>query len=131
MSTTFKGPVVSQNGFTGAITGAVTATTVSASTSATVGSTGTALTLVQKGVIAVTVAAGLAAAEEDISLTIAGAAAGDIVILTPLNAAMETGVGIAAVWVSAANTVKVRVSNFSGSTLTGSTANWQYCLIRS
>jgi hypothetical protein len=131
MSTTFKGPVVSQNGFTGAITGAVTGTTVSASTSATVGTGGTALTLVKKGTIAVTLAATLAAAEEDVSLTIAGATAGDIVIMTPLDAAMETGVAIVGAWVSAANTVKVRITNVNGSTLTGSTANWQYCLIRS
>ncbi len=119
--TTFKGPVVSTNGFTGAVT----------STTATIGATGTALTLVAKGTIAVTVAAGLAAAEEDISLTIAAATVGDIVIVTPLNASMEAGVGIVAAWVSVNGTVKVRVSNFAGTTLTGSTANWQYCLIRS
>jgi hypothetical protein len=39
---------------------------------------------------------------------------------------METGVGVLAVWVSAADTVKLRVTNASGSTLTGSTANWNY-----
>ena len=92
---------------------------------------GTQITKILKGTVAVTVAADLAAAEEDISVTIAGAAAGDTVIMTPLDAAMETGVGVLAAWVSAANTVKIRVTNASGSTLTGSTANWQYCIIKS
>lgn len=93
--------------------------------------TGTILTRVVKGTVSVTVAATAAAGEEDVSLTISGAAAGDSVFLTPANAAMETGVSIAAVWVSAANTVKVRISNLSGSGLTGSTSDWTYVLIKS
>jgi hypothetical protein len=109
---TFSGPVESTGGFIA-------------------GSGGTQITKIKKGTVSVTVAADAAAAEEDITLTISGAAPGDSIFLTPLNAAMETGVGIAAVWVSAANTVKVRVSNFNGSSLTGSTSNWQYLLIQS
>jgi hypothetical protein len=84
-----------------------------------------------KGIIAVTVSALNAAAEEDISVTISGAAAGDVVMMTPLDAAMETGVGVLASWVSATNTVKIRVTNASGSQLTGSTSNWSYLLIQS
>lgn len=38
-STTFSGPVTSENGFVGAITGAVTATTISASGNATLSGT--------------------------------------------------------------------------------------------
>ena len=38
-TTTFSGPVVSTNGFTGAVTGAVTATTISASGNATLSGT--------------------------------------------------------------------------------------------
>lgn len=95
------------------------------------GSSATEVTRIEKGTIAVTLAASLAAAEEDVSLTIANATVGDMVIVTPLNASMETGVCICGAWVSANGTVKVRISNVSGSTLTGSTANWQYCLIRS
>ena len=38
-STTFSGPVTSQNGFVGAVTGAVTATTISASGNATLSGT--------------------------------------------------------------------------------------------
>lgn len=127
MSTTFKGPVVSTNGFTGD----VTATTVAATTSATVGS-GTAITKILKltcsGVVATTAAGALA----DISLTAAGATAGDTVIATPLDAAVETNIEILGAWVSATNTVKVRIRNNHGSSaLTGSTTNWQVCLIRS
>ena len=92
---------------------------------------GTALTKIVKGTVSVTLAATTAAAEEDVSLTVSGATVGDTVILTPPDAAMETGVAVLAAWVSAANTIKVRISNVSGSTLTGSTTNWAYCLIRS
>lgn len=96
-----------------------------------VSSTGTLITKILKGTISVTLAATAAAAEEDVSLTISGAAAGDIVMLTPLNAAMETGVAIVGAWVSATDTVKVRVSNVHTSSLTGSTANWSYLIIKS
>jgi hypothetical protein len=96
-----------------------------------VGSDGTTITKILKGTIAVTISALAAAAEEDISLTIAAATVGDMVLVSPLNASMETGVAVLAAWVSANGTVKVRVGNVSGSSLTGSTANWQYCLIRS
>jgi hypothetical protein len=96
-----------------------------------VSSSGTLLTKILKGTVSVTLAATAAAGEEDVSLTITGAAAGDIVIMTPLDAAMETGVALVAAWVSAADTVKIRISNVHGSSLTGSTANWSYCIIKS
>lgn len=92
---------------------------------------GTTMGVSLKGTVAVTIAAGLAAAEEDITVTITGAAAGDIVMVTPLSTAMETGVGIAGAWVSAADTVKIRVTNLSASTLTGSTTNFSYLIIKS
>jgi hypothetical protein len=44
---------------------------------------------------------------------------------------METGVAIVAAWVSAADTVKVRISNVHTNTLTGSTASWSYLIIQS
>ena len=106
-ATHFSGPVNSSNGFTA-------------------GDSGVQIKGIYSAAIAVTVAADLAAAEEDISLTITGVAPGDVVLLAPINSAMETGVAIVAVWISAANTVKVRVSNVNGSTLTGSTTNWNY-----
>lgn len=96
-----------------------------------IGSGGTQIAKILKGTVSVTVAADAAAAEEDITVTITGAAAGDIVVVTPLAAAMETGVAIIGAWVSAADTVKIRVSNVHTSTLTGSTALWSYLIIKS
>lgn len=97
-----------------------------------INSSGTLLTKILKGTVSVTLAATAAAAEEDVTLTITGAAAGDIVILTPLNAAMETGVAVIGAWVSAADTVKVRISNVNAAaSLVGSTALWSYLIIKS
>lgn len=136
-----KGPLTSDNGFignltgnvtgnvTGTTTGAVTATTVSASTSLTVGS-GTAITKILKGTVSVTVAALTAASEADVTVTGTSSVAGDAVIITPPNAAAETGLGVALCWVPASGSITIRMSNFSGSTLTGSTSNWTYTLIR-
>ena len=96
------------------------------------GSGGTALTKWLKGTVAVTLAATAAAAEEDVTVTITGAAAGDIVLVTPLAAAMETGVAIIGAWVSAADTVKIRVSNVNAAAaLSGSTSNFSYLIIKS
>lgn len=107
MSTTFKGPVVSTNGFVA-------------------GTSGATIKAIKSAAISVTISALSAGAEEDITLTISGVAPGDLVQLAPINSAMETGVAVAAVWVSAADTVKLRVSNLNGSSLTGSTASWNY-----
>lgn len=120
--THFTGAVTSTNGFVGSLS----ATTITASTSAVIGSSGATIKGIYSAAIEVTVAADAAAAEEDVSLTITGVRAGDLVLMAPIDAAMETGVGIVACWVSANDTVKVRISNFHTSTLTGSTANWNY-----
>lgn len=134
-ATHFNGPVYSSTTFVGAVSGgnatgtfgsAIDYTTLTADTSLTVGSGGVPIKGIYSGTSAITIAADLAAAEEDLSLTITGVAPGDLVVFSPLDASMETGVGTFAVWVSAANTVKVRVSNLNGSTLTGSTQNWTY-----
>lgn len=96
-----------------------------------VGSAGTQITKIEKGTVSVVVSALAAAAEEDIDVTISGAAAGDIVLACPTEAAAETGLAILGAWVSAADTVTIRIGNTSGSGLTGSTANWSYLLIKS
>lgn len=129
-NTTFKGPVISQNGFTGNITGDVTATTVAATTSATVGG-GTAITRIQKSTVSVVVGTLAAAAEADVDVTVTGAAVGDSVVVTPLDATAETGLMWQA-WVASANTVTIRMTNLNDSAaLNGSTSNWQVLLIRS
>lgn len=109
---TFSGPVVSKAGFKA-------------------GTNGTTLSQITKGAIAVTVSTLAAAGEEDLDITITGAAVGDVIIVNPLEAAAEAGVSVSAVWISAADTLTIRVSNQSGSELTGSTANWNYTLIKS
>jgi hypothetical protein len=90
----------------------------------------TVLTLTKKSTVSVTVAAITAGAEADVDVTIAGAQVGDSVVIAPRDAAAETGIMWNA-WVSAANTVTIRMTNASGSTLTGSTSNWDYLLISS
>jgi hypothetical protein len=113
LGTHFKGPVTSTNGLI-------------------VGSSGTTITKFLKGTVSVVVATDAAAAEEDVTLTISGAAAGDSVILNPPNAAAEAGLSIALVWVSAADTVKVRLSNLNdAAALAGSTSNWSYLIVKS
>lgn len=110
MATHFKGPVVSENGFVAGT--AASAATVKAVNSGTVS--------VNPGTLA-------AGAELDISVTITGVAAGDIVQVMPPNAAAETGLSVALVWVSAANTVKIRVSNLNAvAALAGGAQSWTY-----
>lgn len=113
-----------------AATTSVTGATVVATTSATIGS-GTAITKIVKSTIAVTISALAAAAEEDIDVAVTGAAVGDSVIVTPLEATMETGVAVLGAWVLSAGNITIRVGNTHTSSLTGSTSNWQCLLIRS
>lgn len=112
-ATHFSGPVISAAGFQA-------------------GTTGTQLTRILKGTTSVVVPAAVAGAEADITATVTGAAAGDIVKVVPPNASAETGLGVILVWVSAADTIKIRISNFNAAaTLTGSTSNWSYLLVQS
>ena len=97
-----------------------------------IGEKGTAsdLTFVKKGTVSVTVAALAAAAEADVDVTISGAKVGDIIVVNPPEDAAETGLCVAAAWISAANTLTIRMSNQQASTaLTGSTKDWPYLLI--
>lgn len=88
------------------------------------------LTLTKKSTVSVTVAALNAAAEADVDVTISGAKVGDSIVIAPRDAAAETGLMWNA-WVSATDTVTIRMTNASGSSLTGSTSNWDYLLISS
>lgn len=92
---------------------------------------GTDISYIQRGTASVVVSALAAGAEEDISVTVTGAQVGDSIMFNPTIAAAETGLGIMACWVSAADTVILRVSNFHTNALAGSTANWPYLLVRS
>jgi len=108
----FSGPISSEGGF---ITG----------------SGGSTITKVEKGTVSVTVSALAAAAEEDIDVTITGATTADHVSVNPTETAAETGLSVSAAWVSAADTVTIRISNQNGSGLTGSTESWVYLLTQS
>lgn len=134
-ATHFKGPVVSPGGFegpvtgniTGNISGAVAATTVSASASLAVGASGASIKAIKSGVVSVDAGTLAAQTALDVSVTITGVAAGDIVQIMPLNASMEAGLAVQAVWVSAANTVKIRLFNNNAvAALSGGAQNWTY-----
>lgn len=114
-----------------AVGGALTAATAAPSTSLTVAG-GTAITKILKLTCSGVVATTAAGATADITLTATGATAGDIVVVTPLNATVETEMEIVAAWVATTNSVKVRVrNNHASAAFTGSTSNWQVLLIRS
>jgi hypothetical protein len=129
-ATHFSGPVVSSNGFTGALTGAVVATTVTASTSAAIGG-GTALTKVVRGTIAVDPASMLTLTASVKTLTITGAVVGDTVVITPGAAGFTAGILIGAAYVSAADTVKVDLFNATAGTVDNASLTCDYTLIRS
>jgi hypothetical protein len=78
----------------------------------------------------VTISALAAAAEEDLTITDSNIATTDVVIGSFANADMETGVGVLGVWCSAAGTIKLRITNASGSGLTGGSATFYYCIIK-
>lgn len=131
MATHFKGPVISENGFVGAITGGVSgpvaATTLSASTSLAVGASPASIKKIGSGTISVNPGTLAAGAELDVTGTITGLAAGDIIQVNPPHAAMETGLAILSCWVSAADTVSIRLHNANAvAALVGGAQSWTY-----
>lgn len=69
-----------------------------------------------------------AGASQELTVTVTGAAVGNVVILGA-PAAIETGL----VWngyVSATNTVKVRISNITGSSINPASASWRVSAVR-
>ncbi len=126
MATThFSGPVASTNGFEGNLT----ATTASA-TSLTVGG-GTAITKIIKGTIAVDLASVATHTTTEVTLSITGAAVGDIVVMNPVAAGNTAGLIFGGARVASTGVVKLRVHNSSTSTVDEAEQVWDYCLIRS
>lgn len=83
------------------------------------------------GSASVTISALAAAAEEDLSITESNATVGDVVMVTLPNAAVETGVGVVAAWVSTGGTIKIRVTNLNAAAaLTGGAATVAFALLR-
>lgn len=78
---------------------------------------------------AVTVSALAAAAEEELTISDSDAEVGDVIVCSPSEAMDEAGLSISSARVSAAGTIKVRISNQSGSGLTGGENNLDYAII--
>ena len=76
----------------------------------------------------ITISALAAGAEEDLTISDSNAEVTDVVCVSLANANMETGLGVIGAWVSAAGTIKIRFSNFSGGALTGGAATVYYSL---
>lgn len=96
-----------------------------------VGSGGTTVTKILRGTISVNPASLNATTAADTSITITGAVAGDSVVLNPPTAGLTAGMFIVGAWVSAADTVTVRLYNSTGAPIDEAAADWSYTLIRS
>lgn len=108
---TFSGPVKSTNGFE-------------------FGASGSQITFIKKGTVAVDVPSMLTATQTDVTISIADAVVGDTVILNPPAASMTAGLLVCQAHVSAAGSVKVRIHNQSAGTIDEASATWSYALIR-
>lgn len=106
----FSGPVVSEGGVQ-------------------VGSSGSTISLVKKATVSVDLASINAGAVVEATVTVSGAAAGDSVVATP-PAAIAAGLAVVGAYVSAANTVKLRVLNSTGGAIDEAAADWVFTLIR-
>jgi hypothetical protein len=82
------------------------------------------------GTVAVDLASVAAGAVTEKQLTISGAAAGDFVALFPPAAGLTAGLCVTQAYVSAADTVKVRVINGSAGTIDESSGTWGYLIVR-
>lgn len=79
----------------------------------------------------VTVSALAAAAEEDLTITDADATVGDVISVSFDNAGMETGMCVCGAWVSAAGSIKVRISNVNAAAaLAGGARTIRYSISR-
>lgn len=120
------GSLAAAGGFVGNLTGNVTGNIAG---NLTAGASTVALTLVKTGTVAVDPASLLTATLNETAVTITGAAVGDIVIMNPPSA-LEATLAFAGAYVSATNTVKVRLANISAGTVDGASASWTYTLLR-
>lgn len=108
---TFKGPIVSVAGFKPA------------------SNSSQAMTYIKSGTIAVDPASLATLSSSETSVTISGAAVGDIVIMNP-PASLETGLAFSGARVSAADTVLVRLTNVTAGSVDGTSRTWTYTIIR-
>jgi len=92
---------------------------------------GTTITKMLKGTVTVDLASVLTLATTERTVTLTGAAVGDIVLMAPPTAGLAAGLCITNVQVSAADTIKIRVFNGSGGTIDEASGTWYYTIIRS
>lgn len=79
----------------------------------------------------VTVSALAAAAEEDLTISDSDAAVGDVVVVSFDEAGMETGLCVCGAWVSAAGSIKIRISNVNAAAaLAGGSRTVRYAITR-
>lgn len=118
----FSGPVVSPGGFTGPLTGNV------ASSSVNIGGGG-AFTYAKKAAVTVDPASIAAGAIAEETVTVSGAVAGDLVLVSPPTT-LNAGIGVVGAYVSAADTVKLRLLNSTGGAVDIASASWIFGLLR-
>lgn len=87
------------------------------------------LSYIKKSTVSVDLASISNGAIAEATVTVSGAAMGDAVIATP-PASLAAGLGVVGAYVSAADTVKLRVVNQSGAPVDEAAANWIFTLIR-
>lgn len=121
--TTFSGPVVSPGGFEGAVTGAVS------TTSLTIGASGTPVTQMRVYSQTITPAEVAAATVAEQTFTVTGLTTADKVIVNP--GAISNAIGVAGARVSAANTLAVRFVNPTAGALTPTAGTWTVVAVRS
>lgn len=114
--TKFSGPVVATNGFSGA--------------SLTINS-GTAITKILKGTITVNPASVLTLATTEVTVTLTGAVAGDVITVNPPAAGLTAGMVVCDARVSATDEVKIRIFNGSAGTVDEASGTWLYTILRS
>ncbi len=84
---------------------------------------------IKKSTVSVDLASINDGAIAEATVTVSGAATGDSVIATP-PASLAAGLGVVGAYVSAADTVKLRVVNHSGAPVDEAAANWVFLLVR-
>ncbi len=82
------------------------------------------------GTVTVDLASVLTLATTECTVTVTGAAVGDICMVTPPAAGLTAGMCICNAVVSATDTVKIRVFNGSAGTIDEASGTWGFCLIR-
>jgi hypothetical protein len=92
---------------------------------------GTPITKIVKGTFTMDAADLATVTAADESVTVSGATVGDTVIVNCPATALTAGMLVCQAWVSATDTIKVRLYNASGGSINLASLTFTYCLIRS